>query len=439
MPKFKSNWLKWPVNRTRRTLRIFVVEPGRYEPKYHADIFDAALTSLITREELPIDQYGQPAFTKATNLFDLITFPEAFLPADHLVSTLKALSRLDAFGCVHVGLRPCSTISQHLFSVAEIQQLLCDLRGVPKMVLPDLSPFDRWLKAQDAEKFFNLGCVFTIDANRKIRIGLHPKIVRSKYEVSPLVEEHMAEADLLTLITLFPKNKEFLSITLQPLLCSDALLLATDRPNCRPLEAASAAQIPGLQFPDHVDIVSVATCTPQVSTGKSTSGYHRKWHQKFRETFVRAASEDSFSRHHFSTFILSNFGLIPSSEAEEAPGGLSGAFIPIALQGHAYPPYVTLSSWGRSDQEKENRWSHETDEFGIDAQKGRLGYLATLNPDANADANDPRASMFGFTVHRLLRDVPRWMPAENLSEFQLKIACPDAETSRLTFKGFVQT
>ena len=47
----------------------------------------------------------------------------------------------------------------------------------------------------------------------------------------------MEEATLLTVVTLRPTDKKYLTVTIQPLLCSDMLHLGTDRGQSRPLEA----------------------------------------------------------------------------------------------------------------------------------------------------------------------------------------------------------
>jgi hypothetical protein len=49
-------------------------------------------------------------------------------------------------------------------------------------------------------------------------------------------EKNMEEANLLTLVTLLPTDKAFKSVTLQPLICCDALHLETDRPQSWPLD-----------------------------------------------------------------------------------------------------------------------------------------------------------------------------------------------------------
>ena len=47
----------------------------------------------------------------------------------------------------------------------------------------------------------------------------------------------MEEGTLLTVVTLIPTDKRLLTVSIQPLICSDALLQNTDRPVSRPLEA----------------------------------------------------------------------------------------------------------------------------------------------------------------------------------------------------------
>jgi hypothetical protein len=47
-PNFLPNLLDWTVNRRDRTFHVYVVEPGKYEPKTHSNIFDAAIMSLLS-------------------------------------------------------------------------------------------------------------------------------------------------------------------------------------------------------------------------------------------------------------------------------------------------------------------------------------------------------------------------------------------------------
>lgn len=430
-PKFQSNWLKWPVARSSRTFRVYVVEPSEYHPEMHADIFNAALTSLITPECTHIDSFVEGSGFEAVEHFDLVTFPEAFLPADDLLMVLKAISSFDSIGCVHVGLRPSGS-GHHLFITEKIMEFIESLSSISNLDTDDLVPFSKWLKNQPKGKFFNVGCLFTIDANQKLRICLHPKIVRSKFESSPLQECHMVEADLLTLVTLLPEDKTLLSATIQPLICSDVLLLDTDRPYCRPMEAVTNdAKCFGNAPPDHVDIVSVATCTPQPEPIKAKGVKSRQWHQKFRESFIRAASDDALARHHNSVFVLSNFGKFPPTLS---PGGLSGAFIPIPLRHPKYPDFVIISSWGRPKRspDSDNSWSQAGEVGDSDDGWSSLGYVASL--DSMQVESSVCASMLGFTIHRFPRDVSHWKAAEGLIDFQLRTANFDFYDNDLIFR-----
>jgi hypothetical protein len=231
---------------------------------------------------------------------------------------------------------------------------------------------------------------------------------------------------LLTLVTLLPEDKTLLSVTLQPLLCSDALNLSTDRPNCRPLEAVnSSADCFDGAPPDHIDIVSVATCTPQPET-TTRLGSHRQWHQEFRDSFKSAASHDALARHHYATFVLSNFQIIP----ESTPGGLSGAFIPIPFQDNGCAGFVTVSAWGRETTSSgaDKRWSEPDEEI---SKWSTSGYVASLTP-IEADVGS-HARMLGFTVHRLPRDTTRWRQVSGLVDLQLQTASRD-ESGTIVFK-----
>ncbi len=121
--KFRSNLFQWPVARSTRAFRVFVVEPNEYRPEIHSLIFDAAITALLNPERTRADPYSATRAPSSIEHFDLITFPEAFLPQEALLSALRQLSHLDSIGCVHVGLRPRAT-GQHLFSVQELQELV---------------------------------------------------------------------------------------------------------------------------------------------------------------------------------------------------------------------------------------------------------------------------------------------------------------------------
>ena len=154
--KFEGNFFLWPVTRIARTFRVFVVEPKEYSPKAHSKIFNAAITALIAPEATRIDPYVKDSSVSGPEPFDLITFPEAFLPQSELVTALQQISNLDSIGCVHVGLRPTDSPDQHLFSVQEIKALIQSLSDVPQIDRCDLEVFSNWITKQIGSKKFNL-------------------------------------------------------------------------------------------------------------------------------------------------------------------------------------------------------------------------------------------------------------------------------------------
>jgi hypothetical protein len=426
-PRFSGNLLIWPIARDARTYRIYVVEPETYSPQEHGSVFRAALTALISQVPSLVDPFTHQMTPPRAEPFDLVTFPEAFLAQDDLLSVLRLASTLDSLGCVHVGLRPKPDGDSHLFEVNELSRLVESLSSIPQTKSADLSRFSDWLKAQHNASRFNIGCLFAIDADHQLRVCLHPKVVRSKVEVSPLHEGHMTEADLLTLVTLSPTEKALFSVTLQPLLCSDALRLSTDRPHSWPLEGANAdAACFGQSPPDHVDIISVATCTPQLERRTPKGGLYRMWHPEFREAFRRAASDDALGRHHFAVFVLANFRTLP----ESTPGGLSGAFMPVSYS-NSYPDIVSVSAYGkpRSVMGAENGWSEP--DGSAHEQRSDLGHVASLTPFVVEDG--ALARMLGFTIHRLPRDAMRWGHIHGLTDFQFQVAIRDPASGEMNF------
>jgi hypothetical protein len=411
--KFVGYHLKWPIKRTSRGFRVYVVEPGIYDPPNHAAIFNATVTALSSPAQQLLDPFT-PAHVPVTyDKFDLVTFPEAFLPAEDLTQSLVQISKLPDFGCVHVGLRPGATDDTHLFSVSDVQALLAGLSGIAPHLTTDLKHIAKWLAKQAANCRFNIGCLFAIDAKGRLRVCIHPKMVKSKYEVSPLPEHNMTEANLLTLITLQPQDKAFLSVTLQPLLCSDALQLDTDHPGRLPIEGVNTgAACLGGSPPDQVDIVSVATCTPQPQTPVLGGSPYRQWHQHFRSTFQHAGDTGAWPRHYHCTFVLANFHTVPNSDVG-VPGGLSGVFVPVPTASDVYPPFVLVSSFGKDVKGADNTWSIPSSKL---AKRDVLGHIAQINPQ---EGDSLAATMMGFTITRFPRDVPRWKSQSGLTDFRL--------------------
>ena len=135
--RFVGNFFLWPITRTARTFRVFVVEPKEYLPRGHGRIFNAAITSLLAPEPTPIDPFVKDSSVPGVEPFDLITFPEAFLPQDDLLNALQVISNLNSLGCVHVGLRPTDDNDQHLFSVQQIKMLIQSLLAIPQISQSD--------------------------------------------------------------------------------------------------------------------------------------------------------------------------------------------------------------------------------------------------------------------------------------------------------------
>jgi len=427
-PDFLRNLFDWTVVRRDRSFQVYVVEPNAYDPQTHARIFDAALSVFIQRQTPLVDPYTiSSAGLPGVKDFDLITFPEAFLPVDSLLQVLDSVRHLDNLGCVHVGLRPSDTNPNHLFLTSEIRTFLAKVKKVDGTKPEDFQAFSGWLSGQAEHLRFNIGCLFTIDAEHKLRVCFHPKLVQSKDEVSPLPEDNMEEANLLTIVTLQPTEKKYKTVSIQPLLCSDALHLPTKRNGSRPLEALQGeADCLGHNPPDHIDIVSVATCSPQEQNQTPRGAYHRRWHHKFRNTFERAAGDDALGRHHFATFVLSNFQTMPTGK----PGGLSGAFIPVPAV-KKFPECVTLTCWGHPEGASGYDWSTGTDDCFADPPWTTAGYIASLNPFGQK--TEAVARIFGFVVDRLPRDQSLWSANPGLSACHVKTGDDQGNPPSLVF------
>lgn len=424
---FYSNRLFWPVDRAVRSFRIYVVEPYRYAPDEHAAVFNAAINSLVSPVVPEVSDSTDYSIPYDAGPFDLVTFPEAFLPVDAFLAALEPIAKLPRCGCVHVGLRPSSG-EQHLFKVSELKTLVEKIGAMPGVENNDLSSFKKWIDDQSLGRLFNLGCVFAVDADRRLRVCLHPKIIKSKFEIGMLHENSMTEADLLTLISLVPRDKRFLAITIQPLLCSDALNGDTDRPGARPLYAVNEdnGACFGEMSTDHIDVVSLATCTPQPEYGIPQDS-HPQWHPAFQETFYRAASDDALWKHHHAVFAFSNFRMV----AEERSGGLSGGFIPVSLSDTRIPEFISVSVWGRPETPPTaDKWSAPNEAVGANRAWRSHGYIASLRPTIPENA----ARMIGFTVNKLPRQASRWRTHNGLTDFQLFVASMSGSCNTLTFK-----
>lgn len=426
---YSGKLLNWPIERSTRTFRVQVVEPSSYEPASHGEIFNAVLSNLISPPRERLDGLGEARPRRLPDSFDLITFPEAFISTNVLIEALRAIAEVGSMGCVHVGLRPDDNPRNHLFSHEQAGELIAAIRAVSESANTDLEAVAEWFRPRQAGQMFNFGCLFTVDAERRVRVCLHPKINRSRFEVNPLPELHMEEADFLSLVTLNPKDKRFQSITLQPLICSDALNQQRDRIGSPPIIATSTdgAQCFGDFPPDHVDIVSVATCTPQPQARTENSIY-RAWHRRFQDAFTGTAGDGGGFRHYFASFVLSNFLTLEENTA----GGLSGVFMPIKAKSEKFHDAVVASLYGKpGDGQANNEWSPPA--IAIPQSWSSKGFLANLDPFSGPEA--AIVKVFGFTIQRLPRDHSPWATAEALTRCEVRVGVRD-EQGRLSFENW---
>jgi pimeloyl-ACP methyl ester carboxylesterase len=412
--KFIGQLQKWTVGRSARSLRLYVVEPAKYHPNSHAKIFFSVINGFFSAKQIAVHAYSSTSFNAAPSAFDLITFPEAFLPVDDLFVALNSLSAVGGIGCVHVGLRPTQQ-PNHLFSTEAVTGLLKKFRELGNIETDDLRLMDNWVRRQEPGKVFNLGCLFAIDQAGKTRICLHPKMVRSDFENAPTSENHMKEANVLSVVMLVPENAQHISFTVQPLLCSDALFSPTDVPGQRPFEGITD---PGDAFggqtpPDSVDIVSLAACTPQAEQHPPKATKYRQWHERFRDTFTRLGRDGLYSRHQQAMFLVSNFNDIEGA----GPGGLSGAFMPQPPDYQSLPSYVETSAYGRHvEGVTDNEWSNPTRPAG---EKSQIRcHLAVLRPDMPEP--NVLARLLGFTLSALPRQYNVYSGAAQLVDFDLR-------------------
>ena len=412
---------RWTVDKSTRSFRVFVVEPSLFVPDQHAKIFNAVLTSLLRPEALPEDLYRQQRNISIPEPFDLVTFPEAFLSTDDLVRTLTQIAEYGSMGCIHVGLRSSKDSNSHLIGTEEFRSIIAQLSGLSTIVGSDFAQLNTWLDQQRADDHSNIGCLFLLDAEGKLRICLHPKMVRSGFEVGVVADERMTEANLLSLVTLLPDSRKFLTVTIQPIICSDTLQLAVDDPGRRPLDCLNGdyADVFPDTLPDHIDVVSVTACTPQ-SVGHDKNGItFRKWHEEFRATFERVIKGGAWHRHYHATFILSNFqemAAVHDPMSRKTLGGLSGGFIPLPAPPEKPEAFAEISMYGKGAQRVDNRWTDPMSPPESDFRS--LGYIAQLTPQPSADV---AARMMGFVITTFPRDAPHFEPGSSLAKFQLRI------------------
>lgn len=384
--------LRWPYDITQHGLTAYVVEPFRYEPAAHGEIFQEIITAALT----PGARGGrQVPARRGLKTFDLMTFPEAFVTPETLLETLEVVRGLAAAPLFHVGLRAAYD-GGHLFSVAETVGLVQALKKLLNPGVVDLDPLELWLDSRDTEERYNLACVFTVDADQHLRLCLHPKNTPSPVEIGSLPEDTVTATEFLSVVTLAPTDVKFRKVHLQPVICSDLLDLRTSTGSGGPLAAMANPAGKLDDPPDVIDIVSAVTCTRQAnaSIGERAAS-ELSWHSLFRSTFEASLNGTIFSRHLGSVFVLSNFRFGPEGpDGRLVDQGLSGCFAPTRPYRPAAPG-SQVWSYGRIGQE-DRIWELDPPHgFTADAQ------LVTLNPTAGDSS--AAARLMRFSIPLLMR------------------------------------
>lgn len=397
---FTGSHLTWPFKRDSQRFRVRVVEPDNFSSADNDRILFAVVQELIEPVVPKLDRFDSSRRPSSANRYDLVTFPEAFATPSSLLAVANSLAGRGPSGCLHMGLKSGASPRTHLMTVAEIGTLVADLEALTDTSNDDLFGFKGWLDQQQKEHRFNIGCVLAVDADNHLRVCLHPKIVASKFEIDALAERHMQEADLLTLISLRPRNGRFVTVTLQPLICSDVLNIPTERMTGPPIMAITQYSECFDAAPDHVDIVSVATCTPQ-PRGRTAAGPYAQWHRQFLDAFLAAAENPGCKRHQHASIVLANYRKIGEDHA-----GLSGAFVPTASGFGRLHREIAISGFGKPADGSwaNNAWSIP----GPSSPDGfkDLGFVLSL--DSSGQAGAAVARTIGFSLHHLPREAPAW-------------------------------
>jgi len=408
--------MEWELDRPDRTFRIHVVEPRGSGDNRHDELFlKAIVASLSPRTDTTVDsipQWNAPAIS----WFDLLTFPEAFLASDAFVTALNDIHDygIGSLGCVHVGLRPPRTEATHLFNKTRMTDLVGQLLAIGNIEHRDLDFFAQWVAQQADDKFFNLGCLFAI-ADGRIRVCLHTKSLRSKFELHSDPERSMAEGNIVTAVTVKPATKGIKTVTIQPVICADALDMTGDSGWRGPLDTING-DLDG-EPPDEVDVVSLSTWSPQgLKQGNPT------WQLDFKNSFLQSGK--SRDRHNLAIFAMANMGLFKGK-----PAGLSGLFLPKRTR-HEYPDYLVAFHFGTEVPGEENRWTFAREE--LDPKFSSLASILSIAHDRKRDSDI--ATMVGFTLPRLPRDMAPTATDMTATNCRIHVARLD-ETDQVVFEG----
>ncbi|MNX61917.1 hypothetical protein D3C86_928580 [compost metagenome] len=320
MLKFEYKKHIWPIHRTRNLVRLYAVQPGKAFAENSRQVFYDALNFLQNRTD-PRQVNGKQEDIVTVPPFDILTFPELFLPKSTLCEFLQGLSNLPLSGCVHSGIRPDSG-KGYFFNKSHALEFIEELYVIPGMHGDDLSAIKLYIQNEEVNSKFNFAAFFTKDRYGETRICLHPKVVRSKYEHGKMAEFHVTEAKFLSTITLLPSNENGFPINVFPLICADLLNKPRDTNLPSPLEAISGngIKLDEDQTPlEAIDIVSVVTATP------SSGVTHATWKEEFRKSLEEAASGQISPRLQNAAFVMANYAYFDDIQQGEK-AGLSGIF-----------------------------------------------------------------------------------------------------------------
>jgi hypothetical protein len=298
-------WLTWPGRVSDvQLIKIVLVEVAKWSARGDSRaVSDVLATVFGDKTEATTEEDAPPA---RPTPFDLLVFPEAILPIADLPTLAEQTRRFrDHFGAVHVGLNGVENGS-HLVSTARARRALTELRDVG-VATEELDAFENWLAARD-DGLWNLAAFIARDETESVRVCLHAKSARSKYEFGSDAETTMSEADTGWVITLSRKTPGTQDINFHLVICSD---LTVPPPLGYATEAYDAE---GRRFGNSIDIVSAPAATP-------TSP--ERWRQGFTDVVIQAVRGFPAS-HRQATFILANYADLDSPH----PAGLSGVWIP---------------------------------------------------------------------------------------------------------------
>jgi hypothetical protein len=163
---------------------------------------------------------------------------------------------------------------------------------------------------------------------------------------------------------------------------------------------ASHPERVGDAAPEHIDIISVATCTPQKNEATRGEPARLIWQPKFREMFIQTMEAAALARHRDAMVVLAN-----PRRIEAKDGGLSGCFVPLPLpEPSEFGANMRFWSYGRHERE-DNRWLSSAASTDLGHRWSSLGHLVALDPETLEPPTED--VLIAFTIPSLPRDRPR--------------------------------